>query len=189
MTKICVIGDSHVGALKQGWEKVKHDFPEFSLTFFASRGKLLTHLKVEQGKLQTDRPHIRKHLKQTSGGLDHVDPESFDVFLVYGLEMQAYLPFNYVSKNVLLALQQDTLLNTLGWTMVNRLRTLTDKPLFLGHTPMSASDLAPSVPDELYLQGVEYLNSNLLREVAATLQPQPKNTIVTGCQTERRFTL
>jgi hypothetical protein len=48
MTRILVIGNSHVGALKQGWELCADDFPGARVDFFALAGRNFTELQLDR---------------------------------------------------------------------------------------------------------------------------------------------
>ena len=39
MTKVAVIGNSHVAAVKLGWDKIRDRYPEVAVTFFATAGR------------------------------------------------------------------------------------------------------------------------------------------------------
>ena len=39
MTKIAIVGNSHVAALKMGWDLIEKDYPHLDIVFFASVGK------------------------------------------------------------------------------------------------------------------------------------------------------
>ena len=45
MTRLCIISDSHVNAMKGGWSLVEHDYPDCEVTFFAAAKDILNLLK------------------------------------------------------------------------------------------------------------------------------------------------
>lgn len=50
MTRIAIIGNSHVAALKMGWDLIEADYPHLTVVFFASAGKL-AQTRTLQGKV------------------------------------------------------------------------------------------------------------------------------------------
>jgi hypothetical protein len=57
----------------------------FSMTFFASRGLSLQHLKYEDGAFVTSNPALVKMLELTSGGLNRVEIDRYDAFVFVDL--------------------------------------------------------------------------------------------------------
>jgi hypothetical protein len=87
-TRICVIGNSHVNALKQGWEDIAATCPDHRLTFFASLGDRIGKLELVEGCLVPQDPALLKNIVFTSGGLDRIVLADYDVYLVYGLQLR-----------------------------------------------------------------------------------------------------
>ncbi|HCP80060.1 MAG TPA: hypothetical protein DIT67_00135 [Octadecabacter sp.] len=50
MTRIAIVGNSHVAALKMGWDLIEKDYPHLDIVFFASVGKA-AHDRVLKGKV------------------------------------------------------------------------------------------------------------------------------------------
>ncbi len=65
MTSICLIGNSHLGALKLGWPSIAAEFPEMNLDFYASAGDSLD-LAVMAGRIEPTTDAIRQRLAYTS---------------------------------------------------------------------------------------------------------------------------
>jgi hypothetical protein len=75
--RLCVIGNSHVGALKLGCS-------DGDVTFFASHARTLRTLYPKDGCLVSDQPDVRKWLAFTSGGQDSIRVADYDAFLIAG---------------------------------------------------------------------------------------------------------
>lgn len=82
---LCVIGNSHVAALKGGLADIEASEPSLRVTFFASRGQTLGGLEVAQGCLVPSRHRLAQNLAFTSGGQSEIDPDEFDGFVLCGL--------------------------------------------------------------------------------------------------------
>ena len=67
MIKLCVIGNSHTGALKRVWDKsVKAMFEsKFTMLFFAQRANGLSDLKLEKQTLLPQTESLRKAFEFT----------------------------------------------------------------------------------------------------------------------------
>jgi len=48
--RLAVLGTSHVGTIYFAWEKIKHDYPQFEITFFAAPRKNYLRLQIGQDK-------------------------------------------------------------------------------------------------------------------------------------------
>lgn len=81
---ILVIGDSHCGALKRGWDRMAHAHPEIRMTFFASRGKSLSSLYFDGEGITVKHERVKTALKQLHG-YDRVDPSAFDLAVCVGM--------------------------------------------------------------------------------------------------------
>ena len=89
LVKVCIIGDSHVGALKKAWAVIDRTFPGIRITFFALPALALDSVVAANGTLCSVSEGDRKALEFISGGKSHIDPGEYDVFLVYGCGARA----------------------------------------------------------------------------------------------------
>jgi hypothetical protein len=92
MTRICVLGNSHVASLKLGWDSLKTQYPNVDITFFANRQRRMEALQVEKGKLVPDNEALKTAIAYTSNGLTSIDSRKFDLYLLYGLDLKPYFP-------------------------------------------------------------------------------------------------
>lgn len=86
MSRVCLIGDSHLAALKLGWNSLAPEFPHARLSFFAAPGKSLEGLAVRDGALVPTGNALLGSLKLTSGGETRIAGD-YDVYVVHGLEL------------------------------------------------------------------------------------------------------
>ncbi len=58
MTRILIVGNSHVGALKLGWEQVRDNFPGAQVDFFAAQGSVFQQTRLDRtGTLALQKSH------------------------------------------------------------------------------------------------------------------------------------
>ena len=91
--RLCVIGNSHIGAMKLGWDRIMaegqpgwdHVYP----TFFGAPSDGMRHVELQDGALVPTRQRITGHFRQLSGGYDRITLASFDAFLLIGLNVSS----------------------------------------------------------------------------------------------------
>lgn len=81
---ILVIGDSHCGAIKRGWDRIADAYPGIAMTFFASRGKSLSSLCLEGTTVTVEGEGARKALKHLHG-YDRFDASQMDLAICVGM--------------------------------------------------------------------------------------------------------
>ncbi|MEM1298881.1 MAG: hypothetical protein AAGH68_06325 [Pseudomonadota bacterium] len=86
MERICVIGNSHLGAAKHGWESIRAQNPGQQLTFFGAPWDMLSDLALEDGDLVALTEKLQHKLRRASGGLDRICTGDYDRFILYGLQ-------------------------------------------------------------------------------------------------------
>lgn len=75
--RLCVLGNSHVAALKLGYRGN-------DAIFFASPSRTLRTLQPQAGELISTDPDVRRRLAKSSGGTESIRVADFDAFLVVG---------------------------------------------------------------------------------------------------------
>lgn len=188
--KICIIGNSHVGALKRGWDRISAKHPGTELTFFAHRANGMAALKVEGNSLVPKTDLLKKAIRFTSGGLERITPGDYDVLLLYGLRASP----NFASRNQFISAQAarqalvDLTHGRLSSKLLGMLRPLTDRIIYIGHDPLpAASRVRSERPPADYVEGIETLNEGIYRKLGAEMIAQPVSTIVNGRQTHSDF--
>lgn len=86
--RICVIGNSHIAALKLGWDALQASgqAPDLRPTFFGAPSDGVRHVRVENGVLSPKRKDIAEHFR-TMGGTDRIRLDDFDAFFLIGLNV------------------------------------------------------------------------------------------------------
>jgi hypothetical protein len=83
MIKVCLIGDSHLGVLQTATVdtaiRQSHE-----LVFFACHVQFVSALVLAGRKLISTDAELTEKLQQFSGGLDHIDVDAYDEFVIIG---------------------------------------------------------------------------------------------------------
>jgi len=181
MKKICVIGNSHSAALKLAFENqlVAEFGRRFSITFFAARSMTLKGLQLNGASLIPTSDELSAAIAQTSGGLNVIDLEEYDAFIIYGLGLDALILTNgFLSEAVLEQTVSDYLEASLSWRLVKDIRKCSSAPIILGHSPLYGrrdDDRKPVA--ERYIKGMELLNSKLKAQSDTIMLMQPAATV------------
>jgi hypothetical protein len=188
---ICILGNSHVGALKRAYDKISTDYPDIQITFFAQRGYDLTELDVDNGKLVANSDVLRQAIMFTSGGIDSIAPESYDIFLIYalGTKPNFVAPGIYYSSQVKELALADIANNSAAMNLIKKIRCLTDKPIYLGHDPLPAgqSNDVPADDHGMYIDGIKKINDHIYQKLNVKLLMQPLETLVSWNRTNINF--
>ena len=193
--RIFVLGNSHVGALKLGWDEIAGFYPEVRITFFAHRADRLGKLVVRDGKLFPKNRDLKNAIAHTSGGSREIDPAKCDVILIYGLGAKAYFsdPNRYFSESVKSEAMTDHASDTISYEIFRMIREVTEKQVYIGHAPLRAATkhvnrLQEGFPKP-YELGIRDINEYFYRPQGAELVPQPQQTIINSRHTDPRFSL
>lgn len=184
------MGDSHVGSIKRGWDNISRDYPEKEITFFAQRATGLSGLIPKDGKLVPDNDDLANALKFTSGGKDEIDPDVYDIFVIYGTDAKVdFIKSNqFFSRAVIERSLNDFVANTLSFTLLKKIKTLTNKIVFIGHRPLvSATQVASQAFPTDYIERLELINKVIYRPLNSEMIQQPLSTIVNGMNTHPEF--
>jgi hypothetical protein len=89
--RICVIGNSHLAALKKGMELASAKTLSSEFTFYGAPGKTLNSFGVKDGYLVTDDPAALKAIRITNGKDSVLRLSDFDYFAIVGLRFSILL--------------------------------------------------------------------------------------------------
>jgi hypothetical protein len=183
MTRICVISNSHVVALKQAWDVISSDFPDTTITFFAARkSQWRDGLTYVDGRLEAVGETLASQLAMTSGGWSGIVLHDYEAFLVYGfwprhaLEEKAEAYSTSFLRHVLLDRARKTDL----YRQVVRLRSVTDKQIFTAQSPLLAPDENGGTAPLLmpYEAELSLLQTEVFDDLRCRLVPQPDITML-----------
>jgi len=207
--RVCLIGDSHLAALKLGWPRIQAGFPAVTPVFFAVPASLL-QLEISDGKLVAPNARVRKRLANTSGGDGDIGPD-YDVYVLCGLELssmrglRAYFA-NRPAAGALCgataddfaAVMEPALRECLACDIAAKLRKLTAAPLFFIANPLPAHErhaarwqrLRNARLEATVAEAYERACSGIAGCHAASFIPQPAETLdPSGLTTRSRFYL
>lgn len=141
--RICVISNSHAASLKDGWDAVRSLVPQVELTFFAAPNRLMASLEADhqENKLHTDNQTIKKMLSLTSGGLDVIDINHYDAFLVYGLFLSVPRLDRKYSSALKAACISDSVKESINHRLVNDLCQMTKAPVYYSPNPLLSNSI------------------------------------------------
>jgi len=88
MPKLCVIGSSHAGAIKLGWEALPEpDRSGWSADFFVAVAQRGRSLAIAGSHLVTDDEELRADFRRTSGHSEHIEPDLYQAFFIIGFDL------------------------------------------------------------------------------------------------------
>lgn len=185
--KICIIGNSHIAALKMAWDTgLEKQFPNIEPTFFGARGRLLHDLVVKNGLLAPGSKDLGNSFALTSRGQRYIDPALFDVFLIYGFGAK----LTKVLKKRSNAANPERIIDywqNSGMLQVSRqIRAVTHKPVYCGLAPLEARKKSTK-GIKVYTKFVRRSTKMVFRPEGFTLVAQPPQTLTKRCATRKQF--
>ena len=192
MIKLCILGNSHTGSLKLGWDMIAHQYPSVEITFFANRQRKMEAFQVEDGILVPDNEALKTAIAYTSGGLTAINMQHYDVCLLYGLDLDPYLlPETFFSSAVLKEAMLGYVSSSVSWGLLHKIRIVSELAIFLGHTPLhaAANDTTEQGDMSAYQAGIKLINQSVFSEYNASVIEQPLSTIVSGSKTARNYSV
>jgi hypothetical protein len=85
VTRVCFIGDSHLAAVKGGWDAVAHEYSGIEANFFAAPSRDFANTAVENGRLVPTSERAKSYFRRTSGGQEIVTLADYDAIVLVGL--------------------------------------------------------------------------------------------------------
>jgi hypothetical protein len=178
---ICVIGDSHLAALKLGYDNLDDEFKDVKLTFFGSFASSFNELKLKDNALVPVSNQVKKRMRMTSGGLGYIPLENYDIFILHGLELSFH---NFVRKGLsnlktshMVQLQTAEwqsvthyINQTLSFRLANKI-SISNKPILLSPQPFLSEEIVNSANSkyEFWRKLVGKNNMNTQTEIKAAL--------------------
>jgi len=196
--KICIIGDSHTGALKRAWDNNFSSLERnvFDINFFASGGLGMAGLKLDGKKLLPSNDILKEKMKFTSNGHTCIDLTVYDFFLIYGLRAMPYFTGGVFYSDIVIGESiKDNYTNSLFFEILKMVRQVVDKKIFIGHCPLLANKNKDENEERLnidlsnqYINGISLANKRLFNLYGSELLAQPTETIAKdGRYTHSRF--
>ncbi len=85
MKRICVLGNSHLAAVKLGWDQRPAAHDAARMDFFGTPGDGLADVAIEAGRLVAQTPKVQAAFAMTSGGMEAVTLADYDAFVIVAL--------------------------------------------------------------------------------------------------------
>lgn len=190
--KICVLGNSHAASLKLGWDLISDKYKNYQLTFFASRGDLLSGLKREGNRLIPAEgvPRLKADIEYTSDGLSCVDLSVYDVYITYGLNFQIPLLDSRLSSSVINQTLLDVYLSSLNFYVINLIREGSPSPIYVGHNPQRCNIKKQNQIKNVvtYSKTVECI-SQLIDVPNVHVVQQPRDTFSNEWNTKKEYSI
>lgn len=142
--KICIISNSHAASLKNGWESIKSLYPNLELTFFATPNRGMAKVRPVNGenRFVSHDSLIRERLSYTSGGLESIDVDNYDSFLVHGLFLILPRLDRRLSQAVKEASIEETIRKSMNYRFVSELCGMTKVPVYYSANPLLSDEFS-----------------------------------------------
>lgn len=188
MKTLCIVGNSHVASLKQGWDAIRRRYPDVEITFFGSPANSLSAVEARGATIVPANKNLEKAFEFTSGGKREIATGEYSAFLCYGMGLQLPVVDLRLSSAVRQALLKDSIQSTLSMKVATLLRAVSGNPVHVGHNPQFATPRKPKVTrTHPYAQVFDSL-ADVMRPDGLTLVPQPAATLDTdGWSTRPEF--
>lgn len=190
--KICVVGNSHLAALKNGWDECKSDYKDIDLFFFGSTRDRMLGLSVTNDVIApaADNKALLRQLEIVSGGKTSIRPSEYDAFIVYGLLLRVP-PLDYRWSEAVSKLTcSDAYRASVASYVVSLIRAVSDRKILVGPVPLKSSPAkAPHVrSDRLvsYEKSARFLGESVANSGAQFVR-QPSETIGDGWFTKDAY--
>jgi len=187
--KICVLGNSHTASLKSAWDEIKFLFPKIELIFFAAIGGELKHLKLENGIFIPRTTSVLRSIRVTSHGIDSVDINAYDIFLLYGLNFFVPSLDHSITSKVKKLTCLDILSSSLIKKLSSEIRSESSKPIFIGHSPqlcgLSSTHLS-RINKLNYTESLKLMRDTI-GDSYGTIISQPEETLIHSWFTDPKF--
>jgi|GEM_PF-1257358 len=187
MIRLCILGNSHVAALKQASAGFCAEHAQARLTFFAAVSRDSRAMRVTGDSYAPTTDALAAQFRLTSGGAEAIAATAHDAFLLYGFGGRGApedRPANYShalrTATVLARLRADLLIQHM-----TALRALTGKPVFAALKPLPA--VRPDrTPRRLLPQSevVALAQARLADPLAVEMIPQPATTLIDDLATD-----
>lgn len=191
MNKICIIGNSHMGALKRVYNNQERQ----EIDLYASGNKKLSSLYLQDTKLLTDDLETKNDLKRTKGN-DYIELDPYNHVLIYGcgilspgfVEYYASSLSQRYSNNCLVEAATDRLNFTFGFKIAKMIKdsklcekvTIIPSPLLSEVFQLyNEKRLSLSTPDlaRQTLDKVELIYKNYLEQSGISLLCNPRKLL------------
>lgn len=192
MIRLCIIGNSHVAALKHGAQEFCARQPDISLGFFAARSNKTGDLELREGRYAPRTEALADQIALTSEGKREIDPQDWDAFLVYGFGSRPHSGdfATGLSRSFRRAIFAERMAQSLLPRHLSALRALSNAPLFAALTPLHAPSQSARRRRLLrHPEEVALVQATICDPHGAALVPQPEATVFKGLYTRPEYSI
>lgn len=213
MIRVGVIGNSHFGAIKKGWDLLPELATVMQPVFFGSPGSMLKALRVGDGFLYADHEEAARYISVTSGGRRRIEATEYDLYLIVSLELtfaiatdlcvthrlpeHASTGFGVISRGALESTIISAMRATLAVETIDKLRAITAAPIVLLTAPLPNPAIRRNRRyrgwNGAHLGPLLGLYNDLFARVGAELgvdtYTQPAHTVMAPCFTHPEYAL
>ncbi len=154
--RLLLIGNSHLAALKLGWDKIADQYPDVKCDFFGGPANWIEGAVFEHGTIKVTVPLWAEKVAVITGGPTRVELAEYDAIAFIGLNfgLAPYMgklsrltlhdlgpakgKFQIVSKSCLRQLFSDIIAGTLAFRWASMIAEASGKPVFLIPQPLSS---------------------------------------------------
>lgn len=165
MSRLALLGDSHLANWKRAWPLVAPEFPNVEPVFFAAAGSGLEGCQPKSDRLVFEGEELANMIQRSSGGHRELVVADYDAFCVVGMKfgirtvVELYARcradshrrqdgrFQLVSDACFLDTACDRLNASPAMLLVRKVRSISDKPIFLAARPAHSESV---LDDERY---------------------------------------
>ena len=195
-TKICLLGDSHAAALRQGWFRIHRNFPQFEICFFAGLSEHWPSVTARDGALVAGSETLQEQFARSSRGI-RVIAADYDAYVVSSLRLAISFPLRLWTRQGITewGAYREAVTKSVHETacadVLSKLRQITAAPIFVLAAPHQPAGYCKSSP-LLDLETAHRVGANftaaceeLAAKHAAVFIPQPLGTLAPNRVTTR----
>ena len=176
--RLCVLGNSHVAALKHGWARLQAAHPGLTLDFFAAPRDGMAGLRLQGDALVPADDTLAAALAYTSGGMTSVEIHRYDGFLIHALGFRLPMLARPLSRAVAVATCGDRFDASQCGRLASLVRQRTSRPVHVGCIPLRAEpQVAQAVAASVSPAQAAARTSEALQARALEFLPQPAASI------------
>ncbi len=214
--KLCIIGDSHTGALKLGWDKLATGYPDWQCEFYGGHHPLAS-LSLRDAELVSSDWKARWLFRYTSRGHTSIALSRFGAFAVVGFDLSTrsliqilsrHRPYELagpdsevISASCLRAAIRGAIQTGRALQIARMIRSSSDAPIFLITTPQASEGIIDAAPDTYRRQNLianpalQTTFYNAYLEASATVEAaegfrfiqQPAQTLIRDAYTVHHY--
>ncbi len=183
--KICLVGNSHLAALKLGLKESK--LASKKVLFWGAPGDWFKQVRYRNGKLVAPPDGVQIFRKISGGQYDDLPISEFDVIVLHGIyvqhnsvrqAMKMTSKSRFMSAGLMDAALRDIVLRTMAFDLAKNIRGENNVQVFISVTPLptdkglNKEQVAPDM-----IAKVEAAANKLAKELSINLLPQPAESL------------